>query len=63
MLRINVYHIPDIMTTLISVERLDNAGYTAHFGNGMCRIEAPNGKIIAKLLHTHGLYAMHMQVI
>jgi hypothetical protein len=38
----DVYHVPDMTTTLISVACLDNAGYFAHFGRGVCRIEAPD---------------------
>jgi hypothetical protein len=54
----DVFHVPEMTTTLISVGRLDAAGYLAHFGRGMCRIEAPDNKIIAQVPLQHGLYAL-----
>jgi hypothetical protein len=36
-----VYHVPDMTTTLISVACLDRARYFVHFGQGICCIKAP----------------------
>ena len=58
----NVFHVPSMTTTLISVGHLDKAGYLAHFGRGKYQIEAPDGTIIADLPLTHGLYTMHAKV-
>src|SRR5262245_30941426 len=54
----DVYHVPDMTTTLISVACLDKAGFIAHFGRGLCRIEAPDNKVIAEIPLQHGLYAL-----
>src|SRR5262245_53499031 len=54
----DVYHVPDMTTTLISVARLDKAGFIAHFGQGHCRIEAPDKKMIAEIPLQHGLYVL-----
>lgn len=42
--------------TLISVSRLDKAGYKVSFGKGMCSIMNPKGRTIATVPHSDGLY-------
>jgi hypothetical protein len=59
----DVYHVPTMTTTLISVSRMDQAGYIAHFGHGVCAIEAPNKKIIAELPVRNGLYVLGVRKI
>jgi hypothetical protein len=51
----NIYYVPKMTTTLISVACLDNARYFACFGQGMCCIEAPDRNIIAEIPLQHGL--------
>jgi hypothetical protein len=45
----NVYHVPEMTTTLILVACLDKAGFIVHFGQGLCRIESPDNQIIAEI--------------
>jgi Reverse transcriptase (RNA-dependent DNA polymerase)/gag-polypeptide of LTR copia-type/GAG-pre-integrase domain len=52
----NAVHSPDLAFTLISVRRLDNAGYTVTFGKGMCQIMNKSGRTIATIPHSDGLY-------
>lgn len=42
--------------TLISISRLDKAGYKVVFEKGMCKIMNPKGHIIATIPHSDGLY-------
>jgi hypothetical protein len=52
----NAVHSPDLAFTLISVRRLDIAGYTVTFSKGMCEISNKNGRTIAMIPHSDGLY-------
>jgi hypothetical protein len=36
-------HTPDMVFTLISISRLDNAGFSVNFNKGMCTIKNPKG--------------------
>jgi hypothetical protein len=54
----DVFHVPEMTTTLISVGCLDTAGYLAHFRHGMCHIKVPDNKIIAEVPLQHGLYVL-----
>jgi hypothetical protein len=49
-------HSPDLAFTLISVRRLDTAGYTVTFGKGMCQIANKSGHTLATVPHADGLY-------
>jgi hypothetical protein len=51
-----VIHAPDMAFTLISISRLDKAGYKVVFEKGMCRIINPKGRVIATIPHSDGLY-------
>jgi len=42
--------------TLISISRLDEAGYSVTFNKRMCTVKSPNGKTIATIPHADGLY-------
>src|SRR6202522_4108982 len=52
----NAIHAPDMAFTLISISRLDQAGYTVTFNKNMCTIMNPSGKVIGKIPHSNGLY-------
>ena len=52
----NVIHSPEMAFTLISISRLDKAGYQVNFKKGMCMIMNPKGQIIATIPHSDGLY-------
>jgi hypothetical protein len=52
-------HSPDMAFTLISVRRLDTAGYTVNFGKGMCRINK-SGRTLATIPNADGLYRITM---
>jgi hypothetical protein len=52
----NAIHAPDMAFTLISISRLDKAGYQVTFNKGMCTIKNPNGQTIATIPHSDGLY-------
>ena len=53
-------HSPDLTFTLISVRRLDTAGYTVTFGKGMCQITNKSGRTLATVPHADGLYCIAM---
>ena len=53
---VNAIHSPDMAFTLISISRLDKAGYKVTFQKGMCRIMNPQGQVIATIPHSDGLY-------
>ena len=52
----NAVHAPDMAFTLISISRLDKAGYQVNFNKGMCKILNPKGQVIATIPHADGLY-------
>jgi hypothetical protein len=52
----NTIHTPDMAFILISISRLDEAGYSATFNKCMCTIKSPNKKTIATIPHADGLY-------
>ena len=49
-------HAPDMAFTLISISRLDKAGYSVTFKKGMCTINDKNNHTIATIPHSDGLY-------
>ena len=52
----NAIHAPQMAFTLISISRLDKAGYQVTFKKGMCAIFNPKGQVIAMIPHSNGLY-------
>ena len=54
----NAIHAPSMAFTLISISRLDKAGYSVTFNKGMCTIRNPNAKTIATIPHSNGLYKL-----
>ena len=52
----NTIHAPEMAFTLISISRLDKAGFSVMFRKGMCTIINPKGKMIATIPHSEGLY-------
>ena len=52
----NAIHAPDMAFTLISISRLDKAGFSVTFKKGMCTITDPKSKIIGTVPNTDGLY-------
>ena len=52
----NAIHAPDIASTLISISRLDEAGYAITFNKRVCTIKSPSGKTIAIIPHVDGMY-------
>ena len=52
----NAIHTPDMAFTLISISRLDKAGYSVTFNKGMCTIKDKNSCTIATIPHSDGLY-------
>ena len=57
----NAIHAPEMAFTLISISRLDKAGYSVTFNIGMCTIKDKNGHIIATIPHSDGLYLCKTQ--
>ena len=49
-------HTLDMAFMLISISRLDKAGYKVTFNKGMCTIIDPKGCLIATIPHSNGLY-------
>ena len=52
----NAIHAPGMAFTLISISRLDQAGYSVTFNKSLCSIKNPSGKTIATIPHSDGLY-------
>ena len=52
----NTIHAPKMAFTLISISRLDRAGYSVTFNKGMCTIRNPQNSRIATIPHSNGLY-------
>ena len=49
-------HAPQMVFTLISISKLDQAKYKVLFHNHFCTIFDPNGKTITRIPHLKGLY-------
>ena len=52
----NAIHAPEMAFTLISISRLDKAGYSITFYKGMCTIKDSKSRTIATIPHSDGLY-------
>ena len=52
----NAIHAPDMAFTLISISRLDKAGFSISFNKGMCTIKDRSGRTIATIPSSDGLY-------
>ena len=52
----NAIHALEMAFTLISISRLDKAGFSATFHKGMCTIKNPSNQTVATFPHTNGLY-------
>ena len=49
-------HAPEMAFTLISISRLDKAGFSVTFNKGMCTIRNPKSKTIATIPNSDSLY-------
>ena len=49
-------HAPEMAFTLISISRLDKAGYSVTFSKAMCTIKNKSGRVVATIPHSDGLY-------
>jgi hypothetical protein len=55
-----VLYSPEIGYTLVSIGRIDDAGYSSTFGDGQCRILDHEGKVVGVIPKTNHLYcAVH----
>jgi hypothetical protein len=54
----NAIHTPGMAFTLISISRLDKAGYLVLFRKGMCAIRDLKGQTIATIPCSDGLYKL-----
>ena len=54
----NAIHAPSMALRLISISRLDKAGYSVLFSKGMCTIRDPKARTIAIIPHSDGLYKL-----
>ena len=54
----NTIHVPSMAFTLISISRLDKAGFLVTFSEGMCTIKDPKHKMVATVPHMDGLYKL-----
>ena len=52
----NAIHAPEMAFTLISISRLDKAGFSATFRKGMCTIKNPSNQTVTTIPHTDSLY-------
>ena len=52
----NAIHAPEMAFTLISISRLDKAGFSVTFSKGMCINRDTSGKTIATIPNSDGLY-------
>ena len=52
-----VLYSPEVSYTLVSVGKLDNAGFDMIFADGKCTIHEQNGELVGTVLKSrHGLY-------
>jgi hypothetical protein len=51
-----VLYSPEIGFTLVSIGRIDDAGYSANFANGQCEIRSGEGEVLGRIPKTKGLY-------
>ena len=51
----NTIHIPSMAFTVISISRLDKAGFSVTFNKGMCTTKDPKSKTVTTVLHMDGL--------
>ena len=51
-----VLYLPKIGFTLISISRIDDAGYIATFGGGKCLISNGSRNVVGSISKTNGLY-------
>ncbi|KZV80781.1 hypothetical protein EXIGLDRAFT_569675, partial [Exidia glandulosa HHB12029] len=52
-----VLYAPEVGYTLVSIGQLDKLGFKTEFGDGKCRITAPDGQTVGEVLRTQkGLY-------
>ena len=51
-----VLYTPDVGYGLISVGRIDNAGYYSTFGGGECVIQTGDGEVVGTIPKSHGVY-------
>ena len=51
-------HAPDMAFTLLSISRLDKAGFSVTFKKGMCTIRNSKRKMITTIPHSDGLYKL-----
>jgi gag-polypeptide of LTR copia-type/GAG-pre-integrase domain len=49
-------HAPEMAFMLLSISRLDKAGYMVTFNRGMCTIKNPHSWTVATIPHSDGLY-------
>ena len=54
----NTLHVPHMSTVLISVSKMDKAGFYTLFGGGKCRIKAPTDQVIGEVPLMHGMYSI-----
>jgi len=54
----NVLHCPDLHTTLLSVAKIDDAGYACRFSDGECRIYDNRDKLLGIAPRINGLYQL-----
>jgi hypothetical protein len=52
----SVLYTPSVGLTLVSVGRIDDAGYTVLFGNGRCEIRTGNGELIGIIPKRQAMY-------
>jgi hypothetical protein len=52
----NAVHAPDMASTLISISRLNKAGFSVLFNKGMCTIKDTSARMIATISNSEGLY-------
>ena len=57
----NAIHAPNMAFMLISISRLNKAGYSVTFNKEMCTIQDPKCKTIATIPHSNGLYKITAQ--
>jgi hypothetical protein len=51
-----VLYCPDIGYTLVSIGRIDDAGYSTTFANGKCEIKDRTGNVVGTIPKFKGLY-------
>jgi hypothetical protein len=58
-----VYFMPRLCSSIVSLGQLDELGYDTHIQHGWLRLRDPDGRLLARVPRSHGrLYVLHLNL-